>query len=628
MISRFLQRSPALGGSCRRSLITQPTVLNQGEHCVPIFLNPPSSPDLAFGAALRSKCASKGVDLDYVDLRMFQIKQDNYEFEPPALPRESSSCWGYIWGNRFVKNKVLLETLKPEDDYLRGYLTQLTEEYSRKMKIHYPSVDIESRKAKQLAALKSTSQAFDTYYMEAKLDALSDFIASDTDAYLNLYKNNSYISNYDDGDTFGYDIPKEMEAKLEGLMKFDWDKDSANVDLGPYVQIITQLTDSVSPKLAKMNPTLGASMKSFLAGCMGGSTAELQEVASMLTTTSASLVGSCPEKVSDAVTIVLSALKPAGALKAEDAAAVVCAFRGIANPTEAALLKGKSDADVAAAFKDVSEARLSALVTCANFSKGITEQNVGALIVSGLFANCPSLFSQFCVDSANVSAFTSANAGAFDAIATSVAALSPVQAEVQKNMAAAAAAVAKHLGSIGIDKAGVEAATKALPGIMLSCGTASTPWMAKAAATAAKKATGLDLVEANTLAAVFANPAVSSTPAMKMYEAMFGSSAVKGVAMACSKGTYADNLGAALADCLLTSGSATPAQAEMISSKIGAVAEVKTFVAGASKALDKYTAVDEAMLSVTWVVEPMSIPTLMMAYQSLPHPSFYNVNAY
>jgi len=629
MLSRFSNRVPALAGKCRRSLITQPTILVQGEHCVPIFLNPPTQPDREFGEALRSSCEAKGVDLDHIDLRMFQIKQENIEFQAPALPREDSKCWGYLWGNRYVKNQVLLETLKAEDDYLRGYLTKFTEEYRRKMKIHYPNVDIESRKSKCLAALKGGKSDFAKFYEEAKVDALSDYIRDDPDGYLGLYKNNSYISSYDDGDSFGYDIPAAMEAKLEGLMQLDWDKDSSNADVTPYVQMISQLTEAMQPRMAKMNPKLASSIQTMLKSSMAGSTAELSSLVAILEKTSASMCGEVPENPADAVKVVLGAVKPAGALKAEDAGAVVAMFRGVASPSEAATLKGKSDDDLCAQFKDVSEARLAALVSCANFSKGVSDGNVTALLVSGLFANCPMSFTQFAMDSANVQAFISTNGGAFDSVADSVAKMTPVAENVSKSMTAATAGVQKWLATtLTLDKAGLDGLAAELPGMMVSCGKQTTPWMAKAAANAAKEATGLDLVEANTIAKLFSNPSVSSSSAMQIYNTIFGGGDVRAVSAACSAGTFADDLGAKLADCLIATGRATPAQAEVIRSKIGSVEEMKTFTAAASKATDAYDAVDEAFLSVKWCVEPMSIPSLMMAYQSLPHPSFSNVNSY
>merc|ERR550532_2857783 len=106
-----------------------------------------------------------------------------------------------------------------------------------------------------------SSSSFDQLYLEAKVDALADFVQEDTEAYLNLYKNNSYISSYDEGDAFGYDIPQAMEAKMEGMMKLDWDKDSSSPDVTPYVKMISQLTDAAAPRLAKMNPKLASSMQ-------------------------------------------------------------------------------------------------------------------------------------------------------------------------------------------------------------------------------------------------------------------------------------------------------------------------------------------------------------------------------
>lgn len=629
MLSRFQSRVPALAGIGRRSLITQPTILDQGEHTCPVFLNPPSQPDFEFGDALRSQLEAKGVDLDYIDLRIFQVKQDNHEFDVPALPRERSGCWAYLWGNRYVKNQVLLETLKPEDDYLRGYLTSLTEEYRRKMKIHYPEIDVANRKAKQLALLNNQPRVFDRLYQDAKLEALSDFIQQDTEAYFNLYKNNSYISQYDEGDSFGYDIPAEMEAKLEGLMKLDWDKDAKSPNVGPYVQMITQLANFASPKFASMNPNLGATLQGLAKDFMSSSTSELQDFVTLLQTTSRTMCGEVPDKPSDAVAVVLKMLKPSGPLKPETAGAVVTAFRGRPSSIEAAALKGKSDADLQTQFSDVPEDRLSAMVQCANFSSGINEKNVAAVLISGLFANCPSLMTQFCMDDNNLQTFMSSNGGAFDGIASAAAVAGPASAEVSQSMGAASAGVQKWLQTVlALDKSGIETVMQELPTLMASCGKSTTPWMARAAAKAANDATGLDLIEANTFAKMFSNPEASQTAAMKVHDAVFVGGAVKSVAAACASDSFTDDLGQKLADYLLSSGKATPAQAEAVASKIGTVAELKAMVSTAAKAHEKFTAVDDAMLEVQWCVETMSIPSLMMAYQPLPHPSFSNVLAY
>jgi hypothetical protein len=494
-----------------------------------------------------------------------------------------------------VKNQVLLETLKPEDDYLRGYLTQFTEEYRRKMKIHYPNVDVESRKQKFLAALKGNPSEFDEVYRQAKVDALSDFIRDDTDAYLSLYKNNSYISSYDDGDTFGYDIPADMEAKLEGLMKLDWDKDSSSPDVTPYVQMISQLTECATPLFAKMNPKLASSIQKCIKSAMTDSTDEVLRTTAVLQTASASLCGDVPANINDSIKAVLSALKPAGALKAEDAGAVVATFRGIASSVEANTLKGKSDDDLCAQFKDVPEDRLAALVQCANAANGVNDKNVAALLVSGLFANCPTIFTQFAMDSNNLKTFISSNGGAFESVATAVAALNPQSEGVAKNMDAAAAGVQKWLQTtLSLDKAGLDAVAAELPAMMASCGKQTTPWMARAASEAAKNATGLDLVEANTLAQVFSNPAVENTTGMKFYSSVFGGGCVKSVAAACAEGTFAEDFGTKLASSLLSSGKATPAQAEAVESKIGTVAEVKTLVSESAKAMGAFNAVDDA----------------------------------
>lgn len=630
MLSRISRAGP-VATRCTRHLITQPTIITQGDHCAPIFLNPPSQGDADFGEALRMKCEEKKVDLEYVDLRMYQIKHENYEFDAPALPRENSGCWAYLWGNRYVKNQVLLETLKDEDDYLRGYLTDITNEYSRKMRVHFPKVDCQGRKKALLESQKKNPEGFAKLYLEAKLDALSDYVQADTDGYLNLYKNNSYISSFDDGDSFGYDVPLEMETKIAGLAKFEWDQTVSNPDVNPYVQIISQLTDSVGPKLKTMNPKLAATVSGYVKSAMTCSDADLAAVVDMVKTTSGSLCGSCPDDTKSQVSAVLAAMKGSSSEQ------IVKAFRGRDSPSEAASLKGKSDADMVVQFADTCETRLAGLVCAANASANINDGNVAAVLVSGLFNNCPMLFNQFVLDENNVQSFCSTNGSAFDNVAQAVSNVSGASAAIAKDLDAASKGLEGFLATtLSLDKATVSRALSAsLPDIVKSSGTAANYWMSKVAAKAASDATGLDMVECQTFANMFANPEAACQPGMKVYDAFFtpGSGSycgatLRGVSEGCAVGTFTDNVAAAVAQNMLASGLANPAQAEVIASKAGNVPEMKAMSMNASKAQAKYAAIDDAFMGVTWCVEKQSIPSLMMAYKNLPHPSFSNVNSY
>lgn len=630
MLSRFSSRS-VVATRCTRHLITQPTILTQGDHCPPIFLNPPSAQDADFGEALRMKCEENGVDVEYCDLRHYQTKHENYEFDAPALPRENSGCWAYLWGNRYVKNQILLETLKDEDDYLRGYLTDITNEYSRKMRVHYPDVDCEGRKNSLLEAQKKNPEGFARMYLEAKIEALADYVKADTEGYLNLYKNNSYISKFDEGDSFGYDIPQEMESKLEGLMKFDWDQTVSNPDVTPYVKIIGQLNEFAEPKMKKMNAKLGASVSAYVKGAMTSSDADLNAVVDIVSTSSQSLCGSVPDDAKQCVSAILASMK------GSSPETIVKAFRGRDSATAAAAMKGKSDADLVAMFADTSEDRLSALLKCANASANINDGNVVALLISGLFNNCPMLFNQFVVDEDNVKAFCSQNGGAFDNVASAVADVSTASAGIAKDLDAACQGLEGFLATtLSLDKATVSRSLSAcMPSIIQSSGTCAPSWMAAVANKCAADATGLDMVECQALGKVFSNSAARDQPGMKIYDALFtpGSGSycgatVRGVSEGCNAGSFNDNVAAAVAQSMLNGGLASPAQAEVIASKAGNIPEMKTLSMNASKAQAKYQAVDDAFSSVTWCVEKQSLQSLMLAYRGLPHMSFSNVNAY
>jgi len=329
-----------------------------------------------------------------------------------------------------------------------------------------------------------------------------------------------------------------------------------------------------------------------------------------LPTASASLCGSVPEDSKAQVAAV------SAAMKGMDAGAMVQTFRGNSNASEAAAVKaGKAD------FADADPARLEALVKLANVATGVSDANVVPLLVSGLMSNCPSLFNQFAMDSGNVQKFVGTNASAFDSAAASAAALAPVAAELEKAMGGAMTGVAKFLKDAGVDATGVD-----MSGLVAMSGTAPANWMVTAAKRAAANSSGLDKVEAMTMSVVLSSGAASS--GMGMYDALFtpGGAAMKNACAGADAGTLVDNMGANLVS--LLDGRTTPAQAEMIAGKLGTVEQVKAFNNLAAKSNKAYAAVDEAFLGASWLVEESSIPELMHAYKSLPHPSYSNVNAY
>jgi len=635
MLSRFSRRLPQRAlGICTRNLITQPTVLIPGEGTTPIFLNPPTPEDRAFGEALRARLEENGVEMDFIDNKQFQVKQENFEFDAPALPREMSRAWGFLWGNRLVKCEVLLKTLKPQDEYLRGYLEKHGDELKRKMKIHFPDLDWQSKVAKSLAGLQATPCGFNQLYNESKLEALAEFVKDEPETFVDFYRNNSYISSYDDNDSFGYNIPSTMEAKLEGLMQFDWDQSAAKPDVSRYVSIVGDLVECVDPLMKTLDPKLDATVCQCMKGCLCDDTDVLSSAVKMASTTSKSLVGTVPDKKADQLSAVLSFLKADGAVKPKDADVIVTALRGAANPGEAAAIKGKTDADLLAQFKDCDETRLELLVQMCTAIQGVNASNVSSVIVSGLFNNAPQLFTQFTTSAGNAKSFVSSNAAALNSVVANVQAQTPAATTFATQLDNVCKAVEGYLQSnLTMDKPSLTAAAAEVP-TLLSNFKPSEPWYVAKAKAAAASSTGLDKVEALTMVKLLSSGAVESSPAFALYENLFNPSAgnfsgntVRGVAEACVGATFNDDFSSALADYLQSTGKATPAQAELVVNRVSKLPEVVALNKLSNGTVDAFKATDDAFSSVTWCIED-GLAGLQMAYKPIPHPSFDYVNAY
>lgn len=626
MFKNVSRRLPSVCSTLRRGIIHQPACINQGLQTAPIFINPPTFEDKVMGDAIRESCLDKGVDVDYLDLKAFQIRHENHEFDTPAYPRTESACWGYIWGNELVKNSVLLETLKPEDEYLRGFLEKTTEEFSRKMIIHYRSIDWQTRKEKCLQALKATPDTWSQIYSAAKVEATAQFIQEDPDAYSNLFRNNSYIGSYEEGDTFGYNIPADLESKIEGLMKFEFDRTSGSgVDLSPYVSMLTSLS-GVAGKMT--GGASGASVADFAKGYMSASTADLATTVSFFESASASLMGTVPSRTSDKVGAVLAFVKSADQR--------VAAIRGMASSSETAAIKGKTDADLAVHFNDACEQRLDLLCQLTNFCKNVSTADSAQVLVAALFNNYTDMFTQFAVDPENTQKFVSTNGGAFDKAGESMAAQKAASAAVAKGLDFAKAEIAQWMQTnLNLDKPSLAAASEQVSAIFASSGTSSTSWAVTAAGERVANTTGLDKVEAQALHMALSNPGLSNVTGHKLLASLmcppvgsYSGCTMKSAAAGLDAGTFSANVATHLSAYLSSTGGATPTQADLVESKISSLPVWRELGKTAKAAHQCYQDTDAAMASVKWWVEDTSIPALRQAAFGMPHPSYNNVNCY
>jgi len=441
-------------------------------------------------------------------------------------------------------------------------------------------------------------------------------------------------TNYDEGDNFGYNIPVELQSKLEGLMKFDWDQTSGNPDVARYVSLVSQLVDFSDARLRAVDPNLGATLVGLVKSELTSSTERLAQVASVLETTSASLVGEVAERKATNLQYVMSSLKSKGA--PTDGDLLVHVMRGVANPNEAAAIKGKAEDALLTQFADVDETRLGLLVKCVNASKGINEGNAVQVVVSGLFNNLPTLFNQFAVDESNVKTFVSMNGGAMDNVVSAIQTQNAATKELAKSLEVAQKAVETWLqSSLTMDKPSLASTVNDLGDILNKSGATSESWYSKLALKHAHESTGLAKVEAMTYHLLMKNKAVAEHPAQRVYEAIvspgqgkYSGSKLRECAQGFGNGTFSDTFANNLADYLSSTGKATPAQAELVRSKVSKLPEFSAMANKAVAAQETYVATDEALSNVNWMVEKESLAALQHAYTPVPHCSFDNVNAY
>eukprot|EP00494_Astrolonche_serrata_P029229 UN29496 len=570
----------------RRCLMTQPHMLWQGRNMPPIFLDPPSQKDRDFGDLIRSKAAEKGVDLDNADCRMFQIKQENFEFDNPAVPTEKSTSWQYLWGNILVRRSILLDTLQKDDEYLRPFLEKTVEEYRRKLSIHYPKLDWESHKAH---AMKSDEGEFARLYREAKAEALASFMKNDLEGYLALYKNDSFITNFDEGDDFGYNIPASLQSKLEGLMKFEWDQTSSNPDTAPYVKLINELSSYVDPKLKNLDVSVNNVFIEYVNEHMSSGTGTLNDVVDVLETTSSSMVGEMPVNLNKKLDAVFQNLK-----SDKNENRMVEVLRGRGSSSETASLKGKSDSELLTHFADVDESRVDLLVKAGNACKFLKTVNGGQIVVSGLLNNFPKAFTQFFTTESNSGTFMSSNGGAFDNAVSGVVAQKKSAVALGTGLDGLGKAVEQWMQtSLTLDKPSMTQALEQLPSVIESSGSSCEPWYIRHLKQSAQEAKGLEQVELQTLSEVFNN--ATGLIGVELYERVTNpkskystksSYGLRAVATAINDDSFNDSMANNLAANLLNAGAVTPAQSELVKSKVGSLPALKELKKAAKEVVD------------------------------------------
>lgn len=226
---------------------------------------------------------------------------------------------------------------------------------------------------------------------------------------------------------------------------------------------------------------------------MRGNSDMLGQLVGVLRTSSESMVGEAPSGVKTKVGAVLAALDP------KDSNAIVATFRGLSSASEAAFIKGKTNADLVNQFSDCDESRLNNLCLAVNACNSITEENATQVVVSGLFNNVPYLFRQFVANPQNVAKFGAANGAALDALVGAVNTQKDASTDMAASLATASHAVETWLAStLSMDKATVASVTAEFPTLVSQCGQTKEKWLNKVLDSCASGASFIDKVEAMT----------------------------------------------------------------------------------------------------------------------------------
>ena len=251
MFSRACFRVSRLGRpTLARTIVISPAINDHPAYHFPAVL--PFGFDFV-NDELKSILESRNVDVDNLEKQYNNQIQNDAEFNNPALPREGSLLWGYIYANRLIKSKIDLKTLSKEDEYMINYLRATIEELEVRLSRYYPNLDYIGEYNKRLELAR---QNINKNYENAKNDSIATIIEENSNNYIKLFENNSFIDKYDENDKFCDFLPSNLEEKLITWFEYYFDHSSDNTNVSKYFNSIQQIEKSIETPINALSKEL------------------------------------------------------------------------------------------------------------------------------------------------------------------------------------------------------------------------------------------------------------------------------------------------------------------------------------------------------------------------------------
>lgn len=262
---RLNRKSAAVTLSVRTNFGPAPPVMEQVEYQYNdgyLDLMEHTANENAFGDYFKECLEKKGVEFQSLETAAYQLLMDEREFDPPAPPRPDSKAWGYMYGNNLVDFKAAVANLPAGKEFKRGFFMSYIDPLEKKLLMHYPNLDWASKLAARQAQWEAdpTPTTFQRNKAEVMAEAIAEGGASE---YVELYRSNSHFK-FGADDPYHYYMPADNEEKWVRLQQFEWDLESKNADVAPYVEALGKIEGLLAPVLAEM--PFKQALKDILAG--------------------------------------------------------------------------------------------------------------------------------------------------------------------------------------------------------------------------------------------------------------------------------------------------------------------------------------------------------------------------
>jgi len=595
---------------------SKPPVMEQTEHIdthVGGFVDylEPSPARREFGEYFKACLAKEGIDFQSLETKNYQMTVDEMEFDPPSPPRPDSEAWGYMFGNNLVEFKTMAETLTPDKEYKRGFFEFRIEPLIKKMKIHYNHLDWRS---KYESVKKEWKEGVFTTFQKLKAEVLAKEVAADMDGYIDLYRSNSHF-NFKSDDPYRYYMPVENEIKWINHKRFEWDRTSQIADLSHYVEKLQSLTAAVDGPLRKT-----AFVAAVQAAISSNDKALASEIVSAVIQASPFLAG---EKL-DAEEEILAVLGKHGIkdkLSPAQAATVSAVYRGA--HISGADLSGKTTAEAIDILKDTAKASDITMRYHATKVHDAVAADPAGVLVGTLFGTYTELFTQLFINEGDFATFVSSNEAAFAAMVDSFATLNGTTQAFAKKLGAACASATEAMKKNGAAKADSAACVAGLTAAVEKASTSEESFLAKKLSAMAQdlKARGSFLGNVNCQAAalyVDSDEAQNSAGCKILLNTLladadgFSGTFLQQAAKASTSRTFADDVGASVADHLVSSGIVPSASRDLtgaVETAFGELAET------AEKVIEARAAACDTVMKLSLDIALKDLASLEIQYK-------------